>query len=414
MSTHNGGTSQLGAAALRAVIGAVTGGPAGAARALLPNVIKPLLIIIIALLLIPFLILAALPNVLFGYDSAQASDIVALTEKAYSIDAAYKEIKNYDQEAVDRIVADAKESNKDNFTDVEINEDMGNTNLYWLIAITSVAHQQDLFTMDENSIKNMVIRKIVSTVSIIDTGADETGSIMKTLKIDTTDLNPEELMDKLRFTEEERNWARTLFGSMTEHQYVGFEDSDGEGWYGTNYGDITFTDASTEVVYYNQADSRWGSKNYGKTNDIAHAGCGPTALAMVVASMTNNSVTPDEVADWSVENDHRCEGNGSYHTLITEGGAHYGLTVTGIGRDAKRLVEALEDGKLVIAIMSKGHFTSGGHFIVIRGVTSEGKLLVADPSSYKRSEQEWAVNLVVNEASRKAGEGGPLWVCSVR
>ncbi len=68
----------------------------------------------------------------------------------------------------------------------------------------------------------------------------------------------------------------------------------------------------------------------------------------------------------------------------------------------------------MIAIMSKGHFTSGGHFIVIRGVTSEGNLLVADPASYKRSEQEWAVNLVVNEASRKAGEGGPLWVCSAR
>ena len=64
---------------------------------------------------------------------------------------------------------------------------------------------------------------------------------------------------------------------------------------------------------------------------------------------------------------------------MPDGGAHYGLTVTGIGNDPENLVEALKEGKLVIAIMSKGHFTSSGHFIVLRGVTEDGKILVADP-----------------------------------
>lgn len=70
---------------------------------------------------------------------------------------------------------------------------------------------------------------------------------------------------------------------------------------------------------------------------------------------------------------------------IPNGGAHYGLTVTGVGNDSKRLVDALKNGKLVIAIMSKGHFTSSGHFIVLRGVT-EGK----DPggrSGQRKTEQ---------------------------
>ena len=66
----------------------------------------------------------------------------------------------------------------------------------------------------------------------------------------------------------------------------------------------------------------------------------------------------------------------------------------------------------MIAIMSKGHFTSSGHFIVLRGVTEDGKILVADPASVKRSNQEWELGIIVNEASRKAGSGGPFWVFS--
>lgn len=183
-------------------------------------------------------------------------------------------------------------------------------------------------------------------------------------------------------------------------------------YYNTDYGDITFSDAETPVVYYNQTDSRWGNKMYGKSGTIGEAGCGPTALAIAVASLTSNQVTPYDVAQWSVENGYRCEGNGSYHSLIPNGGAHYGLTVTGVGNDSKRLVDALKNGKLVIAIMSKGHFTSSGHFIVLRGVTEGGKILVADPASVKRSNQEWELGIILNEASRRAGSGGPFWVMS--
>ena len=111
------------------------------------------------------------------------------------------------------------------------------------------------------------------------------------------------------------------------------------------------------MVYYNQTDARWGNKLYGKTGTIGAEGCGPTALAIVVATLVDSSVTPYDVAKWSAETGHRCEGNGSYHSLIPDGGAHYGLTVTGIGNNSTKLVEALQDGKLVIALMSKGHFT---------------------------------------------------------
>ena len=40
---------------------------------------------------------------------------------------------------------------------------------------------------------------------------------------------------------------------------------------------------------------------YGKSGTIGEAGCGPTALAIAVASLTSNQVTPYDVAQWSVE-----------------------------------------------------------------------------------------------------------------
>lgn len=239
-----------------------------------------------------------------------------------------------------------------------------------------------------------------------------TSLIDRILNIFVRDLTPEEYMDKLNFTQEERDWAALLYSTLAEDQNLSYGDSDGDGYYNTDYGDITFSDAETPVVYYNQTDSRWGNKMYGKSGTIGEAGCGPTALAIAVASLTSNQVTPYDVAQWSVENGYRCEGNGSYHSLIPNGGAHYGLTVTGVGNDSKRLVDALKNGKLVIAIMSKGHFTSSGHFIVLRGVTEGGKILVADPASVKRSNQEWELGIILNEASRRAGSGGPFWVMS--
>ena len=71
--------------------------------------------------------------------------------------------------------------------------------------------------------------------------------------------------------------------------------------------------------------------------------------------------------------------------------------------------DLITDGKLVVALMSAGHFTRGGHFMVLRGV-SDGKILVADPASYERSQKPWNLDIIMKEASRRAGAGGPFWI----
>ena len=62
--------------------------------------------------------------------------------------------------------------------------------------------------------------------------------------------------------------------------------------------------------------------------------------------------------------------------------------------------------------MGKGQFTRSGHFIVLRGITSEGKILVADPASKERTNQEWDVNTIVKEAKAWANANGPFWIIS--
>ena len=104
----------------------------------------------------------------------------------------------------------------------------------------------------------------------------------------------------------------------------------------------------------------------------------------------------------------RCEGNGSYHSLIPAAASAYGLTCEG-NLTEEGIVEALSSGKLVVVIMSRGHFTKGGHFIVLRGITREGKILVADPASYNRSNQEWDLSIILSESNKAMAAGGPYW-----
>lgn len=76
-------------------------------------------------------------------------------------------------------------------------------------------------------------------------------------------------------------------------------------------GDVTFTDGVTPVVYYNQLDERYASQPYG-TDNIGGYGCGPTSMAIVVSSLTDDTVDPVEMARWSYENGYWCDNSGSY------------------------------------------------------------------------------------------------------
>ena len=198
----------------------------------------------------------------------------------------------------------------------------------------------------------------------------------------------------------------------TQYGYDQFVDTSSDDYINgaKDFSGITFTDGVTVVKYFNQRDVRWKDIPYGRDGGtIGETACGPTSLAIAVSSLTDRIVEPPEMAEWAYENGYKCEGSGSYHSLIPDGAKHFGLDVDyATSADAQKIVDALTSGKLVIAVMGPGHFTTSGHFIVLRGVTADGKILVADPYSENYSKKEWDFDIILNEARKNAGAGGPF------
>lgn len=194
-------------------------------------------------------------------------------------------------------------------------------------------------------------------------------------------------------------------------QYGMYQYLDGlEGY--INCEGLVFSHGDMQVVYFNQLDSRWKNSPYG-SDHIGGYGCGPTAMAIVISSLTDGTYDPVYMANWAFQNGFWAKGSGSYHSLIPRSAQAFGLSVSGCTQnEPQRVLDALSQGRLVVALMAKGHFTTGGHFIVLRGVTADGKILVADPASVKNSEKSWDASIIFNEARKGSGAGGPFWIIS--
>lgn len=177
-------------------------------------------------------------------------------------------------------------------------------------------------------------------------------------------------------------------------------------------GQEILTGGTIPIVYFNQGSETWAEQPYG-TDDIGRYGCGPAAMAMVISSMTEADADPLQMAQLAVSQGHWAKRGGSYLSIVEGLAAESGLTAVSLWeRTPDALMDALLAGNLLVALMGPGHFTKGGHFIVLRGVTLSGKILVADPNSQERSLMEWEPELILEELSRSTAHGAPLWVIS--
>ena len=406
MQDENASRKQAFLSAARIAQSAMTGGLHGAAAATAveagKRLVKPVMAASAVLFGLPLLFLTGIPCNLFDAPSVKSADIQEMTTQAQNLNASWKRQRSLEQQAVDLFVSLLPE----NIGFLSIETRLGNTNDYWQVAIPSVLNEQNVALLNEDKIVQTMKDKMQYKLDPKYKDGKLVGYILVIY-----DMTPDELMDKLGFDDQQKTWAGLIADTISDSDYsapVGSSDNSAD----ADLSDIVFTGRgnSKDVVYFSQYDSRWGSQMYGKTNTIAGAGCGPSSLAICISTLTNKTVTPPEVCAWSVKTGHRCEGSGSYHSLIPDGAAHWGVPCRGIGQSKKQLVQALQDGKLVIAIMSQGHFTRGGHFIVLRGITSQGKILVADCASYERSQKEWDISIFLNECNKGAAAGGPFWV----
>ena len=139
-----------------------------------------------------------------------------------------------------------------------------------------------------------------------------------------------------------------------------------------------------EVPLFNQLD--YPDTPYGDYGTIASHGCGITALAMVATYFKGPGYTPDVMADMfgSYNTEH-----GSYLSLFADSAEVLDLDLQERTKSWKKVYEALENGQVVISLQRKGLFTRGGHFIVLTGLTEDGRITVNDPygANYNKNDE---------------------------
>lgn len=185
---------------------------------------------------------------------------------------------------------------------------------------------------------------------------------------------------------------------------------------GTMYSAVLDTSMGP-MVYYSQGDVRWADYLYGGADPMKKYGCGPSAIAMLISSFSPQGaeVTPIEIADWSAANGYYAAQGGSYHSLIPQSLAAYGLNVESIqDRSPAHVQELLQTGHILVALMGKGALTNNGHFILITKSLEDGYVSIADPNRYENCKKSWDLNALLAELKRSYDSGGPLWAVSAQ
>lgn len=129
---------------------------------------------------------------------------------------------------------------------------------------------------------------------------------------------------------------------------------------------------------YNQLD--YPNKRFG-SGTVATSGCGITSLAMVATYLTGHTYLPDELAGYF-------GGYGENNVQRMEYGAKQMRLPIHKADNIRQIFSAMKEGNIAILLMNHlSIFTETQHFIVLNGVTKDGKYIVAD--SYAPNYERW-------------------------
>ena len=333
------GAVKTGKAISAASKGAAIGGPYGAAAGVLlagRRHIGKVIAAIVVLLMIPVLFVLMLPGLIFGGLTVShpngTSEVPvlnsqqAIIENANNITFSVNAILNEGMDDVqERIKADFSASDGDEMEVVNpyASNPIYNVNQY--VSQYCAAKDSDFKSISLSDMENVLrgnkkhfysftrteeLREKTETDS--ETGEETT--VTEKWMIYTIVYNGEAYFADTVFalSDEQKTLANDYAANLSLFLGDGMLQ-DLTAWNGNSIpslGDVTFTDGGTSVVYFNQMDERYAGKPYG-TDQVGRAGCGPTAMAIVVSSLTNNPIDPAQMAEWAYQNGYWCKGSGS-------------------------------------------------------------------------------------------------------
>ncbi len=146
-----------------------------------------------------------------------------------------------------------------------------------------------------------------------------------------------------------------------------------------------------QPVDYKQYDSRWATKMYSSHGDkkqtMKSSACGPTAMADVVATLIDSTVTPPLLADKAMAWGDRSYSSGTNWSFFKHIADEYRFGNYLKSSRINDLKHCLDTGGYVVASMGKGYWTNGGHYICVWKY-DDTYIYANDPASSKRTKQK--------------------------
>ena len=133
-----------------------------------------------------------------------------------------------------------------------------------------------------------------------------------------------------------------------------------------------------------------------------------TAVAMVLTAINKKEITPVETTEWGIDNKADIPNEQGEITYFDNIAKTYEVECETMELTKENILKNISDGKYMIISMDEGKFGNKGNYIVITGITEDGKIKIADPNSQENSEMTWDLSVFLEEGLKLWGFSKPV------
>lgn len=181
--------------------------------------------------------------------------------------------------------------------------------------------------------------------------------------------------------------------------------------------DVAAVSANLEPVTYFQFDDAWATQPYGPdpSDTVRRWACGPADMAMVVATLRDDSVDLADASAWAQENGYFTSkqlAGKTKDSFFADYGNRYGIRVVQVNTGDLRkapadqaelahaeALQAVKGGDWVIALMGVGPWTTEAHYVLWYDAPGD-EVLIRDSNSKKPAKARNSHDLFVKTVQR--------------